>query len=74
MLSHGGQLLIANFAPNHHDIGYMESCMDWWLKYRDEGQVLKLATGIHESHASKTFRDVPGNLVFLELTRGVGLR
>jgi hypothetical protein len=69
MLRFGGQLLVANFAPNHHDIGYMEAAMDWWLIYRDEEHMRHLASGIQAPYELKAFRDIPGNLVFLELTK-----
>ena len=65
----GGLLLIANFAPELRDIGYMEAIMDWNLIYRDERAVDSLANGIpaHEIDRRTLFRDVPGNVVYLAI-------
>lgn len=49
MVKPGGTLLIANFHPSLPDIGYMESCMDWWLIYRDESAMAELFSTIDSS-------------------------
>ena len=71
MLKPGGRLLIANFAPNLRDIGYLEAFMDWRLIYRDEAEVERFASTIpgNEIGGMKTFREENGNIVFLEITR-----
>jgi len=72
----GGTLLVANFAPNLPDIGYMEAIMDWRLIYRDEREVEQFAADIPEVEiASKElFRDDPENVVYLSLRRREGRR
>jgi hypothetical protein len=71
MLCPGGRLLVANFTPDSHGRGYMEAFMDWWLVYRDEGQMEALAAAVTNAAAprSSVFRDADGTIVFLELTR-----
>jgi SAM-dependent methyltransferase len=71
MLRPGGTLLIANFAPELNDIGYMEALMDWVLIYRDEAQIDAVAASIPaEAIASRqVYRDAPGNVVHLVVRR-----
>jgi hypothetical protein len=71
MLRPGGVLLVANFAPELSDIGYMEACMDWWLVYRGEHELAGVAEDIRPDQIARMslFRDKPGNIVFLELQR-----
>jgi SAM-dependent methyltransferase len=68
----GGVLLIGNFAPNLVDIGYMEAIMDWTLRYRAEAEVARFAARIPQAEIAerRTFRDEPGNVVYLMLRRG----
>ena len=67
----GGTLLVANFAPNLVDIGYMEAVMEWMLIYRTEMEVERFAARIPavEIAERQTFRDEPGNVVYLTLQR-----
>jgi extracellular factor (EF) 3-hydroxypalmitic acid methyl ester biosynthesis protein len=71
MLRPGGTLLVANFAPELSDIGYMDAMMDWVLIYRDEAQIDAVAASIPaEQIASREiYRDGPGNVVHLVLRR-----
>lgn len=71
-LTHNGTLLVANFTPATVDIGYMEAFMDWWLTYRDEDDLVRLAAGLpaNEIKAVRTFREAEQNIAFLEITRG----
>lgn len=71
MLRPGGRLLVANFAPNLREIGYMETFMDWHLIYRDEVGMEEVAAEIDRSRIARMeiFRDGPGNLVFLEIVK-----
>ncbi len=67
----GGTLLIGNFAPNLADIGFMEAVMEWMLLYRTESEVARFAARIPavEIAEQRTFRDEPGNVVYLTLQR-----
>jgi hypothetical protein len=67
----GGRVLVANFAPNLRDIGYMESFMAWSLIYRDEGDMSEIAAGLPTElvAATRLFRDAHENIVFLEVTK-----
>jgi len=71
MLAPGGQLLVANFAPEWECIGYLEAFMDWHLIYRNEQEINELARAIPEQEVAgmRTFRDQYQNLVFLEVHR-----
>jgi extracellular factor (EF) 3-hydroxypalmitic acid methyl ester biosynthesis protein len=71
-LDPGGRLLITNFTPSTGDIGYMEAIMDWWLIYRNEADMFRLAENIDAARiaSQKTWRDALGNIVYLELQRG----
>ena len=71
MLKPGGKLVIANFLPSIHDIGYMEACMDWFLVYRNRMDMMGLTELIpqidmHDIHVSVEENQ---NIVFLEVTR-----
>jgi extracellular factor (EF) 3-hydroxypalmitic acid methyl ester biosynthesis protein len=67
-----GRLLIGNFAPCLPDIGYMEAVMDWHLTYRDERAMHGLvAQSAGDDTYARTFRDVDGNVVYLDLHRRV---
>jgi SAM-dependent methyltransferase len=67
----GGTLVVANFAPELRDIGYMEAVMDWRLLYRSEPEVERFAARIPpgEIAAAQLFRDDPGNVVYLSIQR-----
>lgn len=71
LLNPGGKLLYANFAPDIHDVGYMEAAMDWWLIYRDAAQTLDLASEIPQAEikAVKQYTDPDENIHFIELSR-----
>ena len=71
MLRPGGRLLVANFAPNLRDIGYMETFMAWNLIYRDEREMAAIASGLPQDQIARQrlFRDQHDNVVYLEVTR-----
>jgi extracellular factor (EF) 3-hydroxypalmitic acid methyl ester biosynthesis protein len=71
MLRSGGKVLVANFAPTLPDIGYMESCMDWWLTYRTDSDMKTLAHGIDPAliQSIDTWKDQTGHIEYLEIAR-----
>jgi len=46
MLRPGGKLQVANFVPDHPEVGYMETFMQWSLIYRTESQLEDVAKEI----------------------------
>ena len=70
MLRPGGRLLLANMTPETN-AGYLEACMDWWMTYRDEEAMCRLADVLPSNQiaSSRLFRDHTRHIVFLELRR-----
>ena len=62
-----GRLLVANFLPDIHDVGYMETYMAWHLIYRTRQELQDVAALIpaQEIHAQHTFIEDNHNIVFL---------
>ena len=71
MVKPGGRVVVANFAPNLVDIGYMETFMAWNLIYRDEAGMNEIAAGLPQDMvaSSRSYRDIDGNIVYLEVVR-----
>lgn len=71
MMKPGGRVIVANFAPNLVDIGYMETFMAWNLIYRDEHGMQEIAAGLpkDEVASSRVFREADNNIVYLEVTK-----
>jgi extracellular factor (EF) 3-hydroxypalmitic acid methyl ester biosynthesis protein len=71
MLRSGGQLLIPNFVDSAADVAYMEAFLDWQLIYRDEDELLSLASLLprEELGSVEVFREKHGNVCVLEITR-----
>lgn len=64
-LSPGGRFVLANFAPDHLSIGWMDAVMDWQLIYRDEAELARYA---HEIDLTpKTWRDPTDAVVWCEM-------
>jgi SAM-dependent methyltransferase len=72
MLRPGGKLLLANFAPNLLDAGYMEAVQDWFLVHRDEVELEKCLAGIPDTsrECARFSRDPQGNIVYVEIASG----
>ena len=71
MLNPGGCFLIANFLPNIPNAGYMEAYMDWWLIYRTEAELLRLAQTLPDEQVERVnlFVEENKNIAFLEVER-----
>lgn len=67
----GGAMMYANFLPNIEDVGYMESMMDWWLLYRSEQELTRLADGLprHEVRSLTCTKDPDSNIAFVIVHR-----
>ena len=67
----GGTLVVANFAPELLDIGYMEAIMDWQLIYRDERGVARFCDDLpgDQIREQKMERDSGGNVVYLTVRK-----
>jgi extracellular factor (EF) 3-hydroxypalmitic acid methyl ester biosynthesis protein len=63
----GGQMMIANFAPQVRDRGYMEAFMDWHLIYRTEEEMGTLMEDIdpEEVESCQVYSDPDGSVVYL---------
>ena len=64
-----GELLIANFLPNHDGRAYMETYMDWDLICRTDEDMVGLAEAarLEGKHHVSVEHDTPGNVVYLSI-------
>ncbi len=71
MLRSGGKLLVPNVVPDHPQVDYLETFMQWHLIYRGESQLEDVAKDIPTSHIAnkRIFLEDNGNIIFLELTK-----
>lgn len=71
MLSPGGRLLVANYAPGGFSTGYMETFMDWRLIYRDDSALERLASEVPAERIAgkRLFKNSNNHITYLELTR-----
>jgi hypothetical protein len=71
MLRPGGRLILANFLPGIHDVGYTESYMDWKLLFRTRHEMMDLTYEIPEAalREVRLFAEEHQNIIFLEITR-----
>jgi len=71
MLRPGGQLVVANFLPGIHDVGYMEAYMDWFLIYRTRKDMVDLTMEIPEKEIREIalFAEENENIIFLQVLR-----
>jgi len=71
MLRPGGTLLFANFAKNIPDDGYLETFMDWQLRFRDETELNDFCSRIPNCDVveRQTFRGQNGNLIYAKVSK-----
>ncbi|MCA8969098.1 MAG: class I SAM-dependent methyltransferase [Planctomycetes bacterium] len=74
MLVPGGRLVLCNFLPTTPDIGYIESFMDWELRYRDRQEIIAFADEIDRSEIASTryHEDAFRSIGYFELEKGEG--
>lgn len=65
-LAPGGELMVANFLPDHLALGWMDAVMDWNLVYRTEEDMHRYAASI--GFAARTSRDPTDTIVFSEMS------
>ena len=66
MLNSGGKLLISNAINTVKDAGYMELYMDWWLVYRNAGEVPTLLSRLRAHEIARVKQWHTAHFVFLE--------
>lgn len=66
-----GRIVVANFRPDHPDLGYMESFMDWRLIYRDESDLSALVNAMahRDEITTSTWIDKSKSLAYLGLQK-----
>jgi SAM-dependent methyltransferase len=66
-----GRLVIANFLPEIHDIGYMEAYMDWFLVYRNREEMVNLTMDIPQADLRDIilWSEENQNILFLEVKK-----
>jgi hypothetical protein len=69
LLKPDGRLIVGNYATDNFGRGYMEGMMNWSLLYRDEADMTNLIRNTGTSREYRTYRDAPGNVVYLEVSQ-----
>lgn len=69
LLKPDGRLIVGNYATDNFGRGYMEGMMDWSLIYRDETDMTNLIRNAQTCREYRTYRDAPGNVVYLEVSQ-----
>lgn len=69
LLKPSGRLVVGNYATDNFGRGYMEGMMDWRLIYREEADLIDLINSTGNTREYRTYRDAPGNVVYLEVSR-----
>lgn len=66
----GGTILVPNLTPQNDEAGYMEAVMNWWMCYRTEADMLKLAGHVGASQARiHTFLTSENRIAWLRIDR-----
>ena len=63
--------MLANLVPSLRDIGYMEACMDWFLIYREHGDMVDLCEQIDKSQIDeiRIWSEESKNVLFVEISK-----
>jgi SAM-dependent methyltransferase len=71
MLKPGGTLLFANFAKDIPDDGYMETFMDWQLRFRGETELEEFWSRLPDCDVAgrQTFRGANGNVIYAKVSK-----
>ena len=69
MVAPGGSLLVTNAHPNNLTRFWMEYGGDWFLKYKDEGQMRELAEGLSDVSSVSLRPDSQCIYQYLEIRR-----
>jgi extracellular factor (EF) 3-hydroxypalmitic acid methyl ester biosynthesis protein len=62
-----GRLIVGNYAPENYGRGYMEGMMGWSVIHRHELDLERLSDS-SKLRRCRTYRDAPGNIVYLEVS------
>ena len=65
-LGPGGEIMVANFLPEHLAVGWMDAVMDWHLVYRSDDDMIAHAAAI--GLRARIFHDPTDSIVFCEMT------
>jgi hypothetical protein len=69
-LTTGGFLLVPNLTPRNEEAGYMEAVMNWWMRYRNEVDMLALAARVDAAKARvSTFATSDDRVAWLRIER-----
>lgn len=68
-LAADGEIMVANFVPDHLALGWMDAVMDWNLVYRSEVDMERYARSIGLD--TRTSRDPTDTIVFSEMSSSV---
>lgn len=71
-LAPGGVVCLPNLTPHNDEIAYMEAIMDWWMRYRTEEDLLRIAAtvGVDDLGVETRSSTSPGGRVaWLHLVR-----
>jgi extracellular factor (EF) 3-hydroxypalmitic acid methyl ester biosynthesis protein len=67
-LAPGGDIILANFMPDHLAIGWMDAVMDWHLIYRNEDELASYAYEV--GLIPTTWVDPTGSIVWCRMRQG----
>jgi extracellular factor (EF) 3-hydroxypalmitic acid methyl ester biosynthesis protein len=68
----GGSVVIPNLTPDNDEVGYMEAVMDWWMCYRTETDMCKLAASLQVDRSqvqTATFLSSENRVAWLQIDR-----